>query len=302
MAATLWDSFEDLLQKAEHEFLGLHFDQAMRHWSDYYKITAKTEYQKIIDEIRNNWNEDVLTSVNSLSRLLHLFLELRNKSIRKEISHYTYRLYLRLYLNHYLSRFQQQAQQEVSLESGVFEYLVDNYDSAIEKLKSVIRRDVESVHGRIFLGLAYMAKKEQRPAIAVLTQNLFLAADQLQDDDLYLSQFKMLLGRLFADSGNMAAASWQLVFESWYRSYLIIEEDNRFFLLMQQKEGSERIMRVKYYAVERYRHFMRCLFVAEYARLFLKNKKGLILDQEKYMEQLDLSLFERYRKKRKAIK
>jgi hypothetical protein len=70
---------------------------------------------------------------------------------------------------------------------------------------------------------------------------------------------------------------------------------------MQQKERSERILQVKYYVSEKYRHFIRCLFIAEYVRQFLQNEKGIIWEQEAYMEKLDNILFERYRKKRKSI-
>jgi hypothetical protein len=302
MATSLWDSFDSVLRKAEQQFYQLKFEPALQSWKEYYRITAKTEYRRIIEEIEKNWDEDAIQSVSSLAQLFRLFSELRNRSVNNQISQYTYRLYLQLYLKIYESRFRPKDVLPHTLDSGVFEYLMNNLEDSVTILQSVVGKNVESVLGRIYLSFAHLARKEQREAITLLTKNMFLAADQLRDDDLLLSQFKMLLGRLYADSGNLDAALWLLVFESWYRNYLIIDEDDRFFRLMQQKESSERILQVKYYAQERYRHFARCLYIAEYSRQYLSIKKGLIQDQEKYMERLDAHLFSRYRRKRKESK
>ena len=48
-----------------------------------------------------------------------------------------------------------------------------------------------------------------------------------------------------------------------------------------------------------YGNFVRIL--AEYVREFLPKEKGIIWEQEAYMEKLDANLFQRYRKKRKPI-
>jgi len=279
----------------------MNFDKALQSWKEYYQITAKTEYAHIIGELERNWDEDAIMSVSNRIQLYQLFIELRGRAQNKQISQYTYRLFLRLYLKMYETRFRSIQNSEPSIESGIFEYLLKNYDEAVTILESVVKSNVESVIGRTYLSFAHLARKEQREAVVLLTKNLFLAADQLREEDLLLSQFKMLLGRLNADSGNLQTALWQLVFESWFRNFLIIEEDQPFFFLMQQKESSERILQVKYFAHERYRHFMRCLFIAEYARLHLKKKKGMITDQEKYMERLDANYFNRYCRRRKPV-
>ena len=91
-------------------------------------------------------------------------------------------------------------------------------------------------------------------------------------------------------------------FESWFRNWLIFDENKTFFDVIRKKETNERIVQVKYYSYERYRHFARCLYIAEYARQYLKKETGLILEQENYMSKLDGILFDRYRKKRKEIK
>ncbi len=300
MSATLWDHFNYLLDEAEEKFLNFKFQEAVELWQKYYAITAKVEYEKFITEIVRLWDEEKFSAIPSLSRLFERFVELRKKRYEKQISSFTFDLYKRLLVKIYREQFQYAAQNEVSLEAGIFEFLSGSYDSAIEKLEQVVADDPEALMARVFLGHAYMAIKDSKQAIAILTQNLFLAADELQEQDLYLSQFKLLLGRLHTTTGTPREALWLLTFESWYRNYLIINEDLPFFRLMQQKETSERILQVKYYAYERYRHFVRSLFIAEYIRNYDKTNTGILLEQENNMAKLDATLFERYRKKRRS--
>ncbi len=301
MSGTLWDSFDHLLEEAENHFLNFEFEKALELWENYYRITARTEYEKITKELKSLWNQGHFTSVQSLQQLFQVFLDLRDRYTKRQISYYTYNLFKKLMVKIYQEQFHYTAHAEISLESGVFEYLIGHYDMAIEALKQVIQDQNEALIPRIFLGYSYIAIKEQQPATAILTQNLFLAADELNEDDLYLSQFKLLLGRLFSRTSHRKEAAWLLPFESWYRNYLIIEEDEVFYRMMQEKERNERIMQVKYYSYERYRHFVRSLFIAEYTRLFAKNEAGLIADQEDNMRKVDGPLFARYRRKRKAI-
>jgi len=145
------------------------------------------------------------------------------------------------------------------------------------------------------------SKPTAKEAVSVLTENLFLAADKLPEEALYLSQYKLLFGKLYSDCGNREEAAWLLVFESWYRNYLVFTENNRLFKVIQHKESTERIIQVKYYTHERYRHFVRCLYLADYTRHFQKEQRGLIHEQENYMQKLDRELFARYRKKRQEI-
>ena len=120
-------------------------------------------------------------------------------------------------------------------------------------------------------------------------------------EDIGSSQIRNLYGKLKSVHGKGEVGPWMVPFEAWFRNWLVWLEDITFFQGMQQKERNERILQVKYYASEKYRHFVRCLFVAEYVRQFLPKEKGIIWEQEAYMEKLDAHLFERYRRKRKPI-
>lgn len=299
MSATLWDSFEDILKKAEDHFLNFRFEQAMEAWTNYYKITAKTEFQSFATEIATHWDAQLYQKIGSLSQLYFLFRELQTKSIHNKISQYTYDLYKRLLIRIYRDQFSGKVQNVSQLESGVFEYLSGNPSGAGAILQQILDNDTENVQARIYLGFSHLDLHEQKEAVELLTQNLFLAADEIPEEALYLSQFKLLYGKLFADSGNREEAAWLLTFESWYRSYLVFTKNDNFYRVLRQMESNERIVQVKYYSYERYRHFVRCLFLAEYVRNFHKEESGLIQEQEVYMQKLDRELFARYRKKRR---
>lgn len=302
MSTTFWDSFDNLLKQAENEFLKFNYDKAVEAWQNYYKITAKKEYLKIIQELVNTWSATTFKDVPTLQRLFTLFQTFKDKFNKKEISNYTFQLYKKLFINIYRQNFQSTAQSEISTEAGIFEYLTGNDQTAISILSTVIESDQESMIARIYLGHALMALKDQRGAIAILSQNLVLNADKLRADDLYLSQFKMLYGKLYSSFNSAEEAAWMMPFESWFRNWLIFDEDKIFYDLIRKRETNERIVQVKYYSYERYRHFTRCLYIAEYVRHHLKKESGLVLEQEKYMAKLDSHLFDRYRKKRKEIK
>lgn len=302
MTGTFWDSFDHLVKKAENEFLNFNYDKAIEAWQNYYKITAKSEYLKIIKELNNTWSADTFKEISNLQRLFNLFQNFDEKYNKKEISHYTFQLYRRLIIKIYKENFQNDARSELTTEAGVLEYLAGDFQSAMRILTSVVNSGPESMIARVYLGFAFLMLKDQRSAIAILSQNLVLNADKLRPDDLYLSQFKMLYGKLFSSLSNSEEAAWLMPFESWFRNWLIFDENKTFFDVIRKKETNERIVQVKYYSYERYRHFARCLYIAEYARQYLKKETGLILEQENYMSKLDGILFDRYRKKRKEIK
>ena len=302
MTGTFWDSFDHLVKKAENEFLNFNYDKAIEAWQNYYKITAKSEYLKIIKELDNTWSADTFKEISNLQRLFNLFQNFDEKYNKKEISHYTFQLYRRLIIKIYKENFQNDARSELTTEAGVLEYLAGDFQSAMRILTSVVNSGPESMIARVYLGFAFLMLKDQRSAIAILSQNLVLNADKLRPDDLYLSQFKMLYGKLFSSLSNSEEAAWLMPFESWFRNWLIFDENKTFFDVIRKKETNERIVQVKYYSYERYRHFARCLYIAEYARQYLKKETGLILEQENYMSKLDGILFDRYRKKRKEIK
>jgi hypothetical protein len=300
MIATLWDSFDRMLEEAESYFLNFQYNKALETWEHYFKITAKQEYKNIVAEFRKTWDENKFTNVDSVYNLFQLLQNQKRQYTKKEISTYTYQLYRKLIIKIYKEKFRNNQDEKSSLEFGVFEYLAGNQSDAIKIFQEIIGRQPENIQARIYLGHAYFTQKDQRSAIATLSQNLVLDAIQILEDDLYLSQFKLLFGKLYSTHGNLAEASWLMAFESWYRNWLIIDEDPQFFKVIRNIETGDRIVQVKYYAWERYRHFTRCLYIAEYVRHHLKGKSGMVEEQEHYMQRLDRALFERYRKKRKG--
>ncbi len=300
--ATLFDVFDSIREEAEEAFYQHNFELALEKWQEYYKVTAKVEYNLIIKEIKNLLHDIHPEKTHSLFDLHKHYRYLRQKYSDKQIHPYTYSIFVRLLTNLYQNQFKKVLPDDNFLIHGIFCFLSGKHEEALTLLKQQVEAEPENIEPRIFLGHVYLHMERQKETVSILTKNLFLAADQLFEEDLYLSQFKMLYGRLHSETGRKNVAMWLLAFEAWYRNYLIFEEDETFYKIMLKKEQNERIIRVKYTLAERYRHFVRCLYLAEYSRQFIKTNKGMINELENYMEQLDGAHFIRYRKKRKPLK
>ena len=162
-------------------------------------------------------------------------------------------------------------------------------------------KEPDNLLARIFLSKCYFIDQKEDKGMAYLSQVVFLGGNEILEEDIGAPQIRNLYGRLRSIHGKGEVGVWLVPFEAWYRNWLVWSEDTPFFQVMQQKERNERILQVKYYASEKYRHFVRCLYIAEYVRQFLSREKGIIWEQEAYMEKLDANLFQRYRKKRKPI-
>jgi hypothetical protein len=301
MPATFWDNFDHLISEAESTFLQGDINGAVEKWKAYFKITALREWQDIANEVQELWLENRAGDVTSTDELFELWEKIRKQDVENRISNYSRNLFIKYIAKIYTEKFKNSNLAADSAKNGILEYISGDYTKAVELLKENIKRDKTNISSRIYLGWSYLKLKEQKTAITILTQNLFLSANELTEDDLYLSQFKMLFGKLHSQRSNKQEAAWLLTFESWYRNWLFFEKDESFYQLMRQKEIDERIFQVKYYLYERHRHFVRCLFIAEYNRQFNKKNVGSILEQENYMQRLDAQLFEKYRKKRKAL-
>ena len=165
----------------------------------------------------------------------------------------------------------------------------------------VLNQQPDNLLARIYLSKCVYALGEDDQGTAYLSQAMFLGGNEILLEDVGNVQIRNLYGRLKSQHGKSEAGIWLVPFEAWYRNLIIWLEDISFFQVMQQKERNERILQVKYYTFEKYRHFVRCLFIEEYVRHFLPKEKGIIWEQEAYMEKLDPILYQKYRKKRKPI-
>jgi hypothetical protein len=295
---TLWDSFNHLLEEAEQCFMEMDFDGAINKISKFYHITAKTEFKNIIDEMQNYRHDEEFKNIETILDLFNLYriyVELRKQN---KISLYVYQLYLQLIIDIYKQKFIQEKTDVYPFETGVFEFYCHNYGAAIQRLNKVIDLDESNVLARVYKSKSLLESKEEKKATAELTKALFFAADQLHADDLLFSPFKILLGNLFSKYGNKESASWLLVFEAWHKNWLILEEDEAFFNLMRQKENGERMLQVKYYQYERYRHFVRCIYLVDYINMFKKNEINLAEELQNYMGRLDPQLYGKFFKKK----
>ena len=295
---SIWSTFDNILKEAERQFYEYNFDQALKHWQEYAEITGENRWRHAFSDLKQLLVEYSSAKLTDPQQYFEQWLRIRRRLHDNQISLYAFERMERLYAKVFLST---KTTVSFDLATGIFCYIEDRTDKAIENLSVVINQQPDNLLARIFLNKCYYKMNDAENGNAYLTQALFLGGDEIVADDIGSEEIKNLHGRLKSLHGKGEAGLWLVPFEAWFRNWLTWKEDISFFQVMQQKERNERILQVKYYASEKYRHFVRCLYIAEYVRQFIAKEKGIIWEQEAYMEKLDTGLFQRYRKKRKPL-
>jgi hypothetical protein len=295
---SIWSSFENLLKEAEQKFFEHDFEAAVKLWQEYAQITGASKWKRAATDLNYLIKEFVASNPTDPHKYFEDWLGLHGRMSDNQLSPYAFHLMERLYAKIFLS-----TKQTVSFDvaTGIFCFIEKRFDKARENLSIVLNQQPDNLLARIYLSKCSYATNEEEQGTAYLSQAMFLASNEILSEDVGSLQIRNLYGRLKSVHGRGEAGVWLVPFEAWYRNLLIWLEDVSFFQVMQQKERNERILQVKYYAFEKYRHFVRCLFIEEYVRHFLPKEKGIIWEQEAYMEKLDVNLYQRYRKKRKPV-
>jgi len=295
---SIWSTFENTLKEAEHHFFANNFEQALKYWQEYADVTGENRWRHAFYDLKQ-----LLTEYNSIKfkdpqQYFEQWIRLRRRLHDNLVSRYAFELMERLYARVFLAS---KTTVSFDLATGIFCFIEGRIDKAIENLNVVTLQQPDNLLARIFLHKCYNKISDEQKGNAYLTQALFLGGDEILADDIGSAEIKNMQGRLKSLHGKSEAGLWLVPFEAWFRNWLTWKEEISFFQVMQQKERNERILQVKYYASEKYRHFVRCLYIAEYVRQFIAKEKGIIWEQEAYMEKLDSVLFQRYRKKRKPV-
>ncbi|TFG98407.1 MAG: hypothetical protein E4H13_09900 [Calditrichales bacterium] len=293
---SIWNSFDNLVEQAENKFYAHDFDAANNLWEEYAHITGAANWKQSSVDLKKLTGDFVFSDITEPQQIFQMWKELRRAMHANLITSYAYHTMQRLYARTFLA-----SKETVSfdLATGVFCFIETRYEKAMENFNVVLKKEPENMLARIFLSKSYYMVGQEEKGMALLSQAIFLNGEEILPEDIVAHEVQNLYGRLRSIHGKNEVSVWLAPFEAWYRNWLIFKEDQAFFQVMQQKERNERILQVKYYASEKYRHFIRCLYIAEYVRHFLSKEKGIIWEQEAYMEKLDANLFQRYRKKRK---
>ena len=295
---SLWSSFDEMVSEAEEQFFEMNFQKALQIWSDYANITGTVTWQQNYRQMQSLISDFQKIDYSNPDNIFKSWIQIRNLLRDNKISYYSFNLLQKLYATTFL---QTKLTVSFDLATGIFCYIDGRLENAIDNLTSTINQKPDSLLARIFISKCYYKKGNEEKGLGYLTQAMFLGGNELIEEDIDPEQIRTLYSRLKSLHGKGDAGIWLAPFEAWHRNNILIVEDLPFFHIMQQKERSERILQVKYYISEKYRHFIRCLYLSEYVREFLHKEKGIIWEQEAYMEKLDSILFERYRKKRKPI-
>lgn len=293
---SIWSSFDNLVNDAEKCFFDFKFEEALKIWSEYARITGARNWNKTFNDLQNLITDFSSKNITEPNDIFSEWLKLRNQARTNSISSYAFHMMEKLYAKIFLK-----IKQTVSfdLATGIFCFIDNRIEKAKENFRVAINKQPDNLLAKVFLSKCLFLEGDEKAGMSYLTQAIFLSGNELLDDDIGAVKIKNLYGRLKLLHGKGEIGVWLVPFEAWYRNWLIWFEDTPFFQVMQKKESSERILQVKYYTSEKYRHFTRCLFIAEYVRHFLPKEKGIIWEQEAYMAKLDNNLYERYRRKRK---
>jgi hypothetical protein len=293
---SIWASFDNMLKDAEAHFFQADYERAIALWQDYARITGSTEWHKNHQDLQTFIHEFQQMPPDSHGQFFSSWLKLRQRMRSGDLAGYVYNLIQKFYARVYL---ESKPTVGFDLATGIFCFIEERHELAIQNLENVIQRQPDNLLGRLYMSRAKYAQGDVNAGASYLTQALFLSGTEILPVEIESSDTRELYQRLSGLHSKPEIGIWMTPFEAWYKNWTDWHEDKVFFQIMQQKERNERILQVKYYLAERYRHFMRCLFIAEYVRNFLPRERGLIWEQESYMEKLDSKLFERYRKKRK---
>jgi hypothetical protein len=295
---SLWSAFDQLITKGEAAFFQHNFREALTYWREYARVTGNAQWQNNCIDLENLLSFYNKIDSSQPDNYYQAWLELRQQLHESHIGSYSFYLIEHILARNFLDK---KTIISYDLPTGIFCFIEQKIDLAKDNLQSVVNRQPDNYLAKIFLSKCYFAEENERLANALLSQAIFIPDKYFMVADLKSERIRNLYLRLNAIHGKNELALWLAPFELWHRNWLIWIKDVEFFRIMQQKERNERILQVKYYTAEKYRHFIRCLFIAEYVRQFLPKERGIIWEQEAYMEKLDRPLFERYRKKRKPV-
>jgi len=295
---SIWSSFDSMVDEAESYFFNFNFSKALQLWNEYAKITGASGWNQNFQQLRLLTNEFSKIDLSNPENIFNQWLSIRQLFRERKASVYTFNLMQKLYAIIFLRT---KLTVSFDLATGIFCFIDGRIDNAIENLKMTLNHKPDSFLARVYMSKCLYNKEDEEAGLGYLTQAMFMGGNEFIDEDIESERIRNLYSRLRGLHGQGDTGVWLAPFEAWIRNIINITEDMQFFLVMQMKERNERILQVKYYVSEKYRHFIRCLYISEYVRNFLQKEKGIIWEQEAYMEKLDSNLFERYRKKRKPI-
>ena len=261
---SIWSSFGTLIQEAEREFYNQNFDDAINNWQEYARITGASKWNKITDDLSKFIKDYQSITKSNPEQYFDQWLQLRNNIKNNNIGHYVYNLMEKLYAKNFLNS---KPTLSFDLATGVFCFIENRIDNAKANLDAVLNKEPDSFLARIYLSKCYFIEQDETKGISYLSQALFLVSNDMLIDDIFSEKIRNLYGRLKISYGKSGIGLWILPFEVWYRNWLILHEDENFFRVMQQKERNERILQVKYYLSEKYRHFIHCLFNKPYINI-----------------------------------
>ena len=206
---SIWSSFENLVEEAEHRFFEHDYDGAVKTWENYAQVTGAPVWQKAASDMRQLISYYLSTQISEPQKLFDAWLALRQQMNKNQLSSYAYHIMQRLYAKIYLS-----AKQTVSFDiaTGIFCFIEKRYDAAMENLSVVLNHEPDNLLARIFLSKCHFVMEEEEKGMAYFSQVVFLGGNELLAEDIGTEQIRNLYGRLRSINGKGEVGVWLVPF------------------------------------------------------------------------------------------
>ncbi len=173
---SIWSSFDNLVEEAESTFFDHNYENAIKKWQDYAKITGAPIWQQAADDLKKMITEYLSAQISEPQQLFESWLKLRKQMNENKLSSYAYHIMQRLYAKIFLS-----SKQTVSFDiaTGVFCFIEERYETAKENLTDVLNREPDNLLARIFLSKCHFILGEEDRGMATLSQTVFLGGNEI---------------------------------------------------------------------------------------------------------------------------
>ena len=94
---SIWSSFENLVEEAEHRFFEHDYEGAVKTWENYAQITGAPVWQKAASDMRQLISHYLNAQISDPQQLFDAWIFLRQQMNKNQLSSYAYHIMQRLY-------------------------------------------------------------------------------------------------------------------------------------------------------------------------------------------------------------
>jgi len=178
---SIWSSFENLVEEAEHKFFNHDYEGAIKTWENYAQITGAPGWQQAANDLKQLITNYLANIELEPQKWFDTWLHLRQLMNQNKLNSYAYHIMQRLFARIFLA-----TKQTVSfdLATGIFCFIEKRYETAKENLAVVINHEPDNLLARIFLSKCCFVMNEEEQGNAYLSQAVFLGSNEILAEDI----------------------------------------------------------------------------------------------------------------------